>query len=148
MLWLFLICGLREFALTQRVDAISVTTHGASVALLDCDGKLAAPVLDYEHDGPDHLAAEYDATRPDFAESGSPRLPMGLNAGAQIFWQFKTFPDIRARTKTILTYPHIGHTALREKPRMRSHRLAVIQICGVRARRVSHLLLSGKTGCH
>ena len=96
MLWLFLICGLREFALTQRVDAISVTTHGASVALLDCDGKLAAPVLDYEHDGPDHLAAEYDAARPDhlaaeydaarpdFAESGSPRLPIGLNARAQI----------------------------------------------------------------
>ncbi len=104
-LWLFLTGGLREFARTGSVDAISVTTHGASVALLDLDGELAAPVLDYEHDDPDRLSAEYDAVRPEFAESGSPRLPMGLNAGAQLFWQFKTFPEIRERTRTILTYP-------------------------------------------
>ena len=35
------------------IDAISVTTHGATAALLDADGALALPVLDYEHDGPD-----------------------------------------------------------------------------------------------
>lgn len=104
-LWAFFIGGLREFARTGSVDAISVTTHGASVTLIGADGELAAPVLDYEYDGPDSLTADYDAVRPDFAESGSPRLPMGLNAGAQIFWQFKTFPEIRERTKTILTYP-------------------------------------------
>ena len=104
-LWLFLVGGLGEFARNGKIDAISVTAHGASITLLGYDGSLAGPMLDYEHDGPDSLYAEYDAVRPDFEESGSPRLPMGLNPGAQIFWQFETFPDIRRRTKTILTYP-------------------------------------------
>ena len=28
--------------------------------------------------------------RPPFAETGTPRLPVGLNLGAQLFWQQKT----------------------------------------------------------
>ena len=75
-----------------------MTTHGATCALLDAHGDLALPVLDYEHDGPDTLAAEYDAVRPPFAETGSPRLPAGLNLGAQIFWQQRRFPDAFARS--------------------------------------------------
>ena len=38
---------------SSAIDAISVTTHGAAAALLDADGDLALPVLDYEYDGPD-----------------------------------------------------------------------------------------------
>ena len=64
---------------------------------VDADGELALPVLDYEHDGPDALAADYDAVRPPFAETGTPRLPVGLNLGAQLFWQARTFPDDFAR---------------------------------------------------
>lgn len=30
---------------------------------------------------------------------------MGLNLGAQLFWQFETHPDLKARTAHILTYP-------------------------------------------
>ena len=55
-------------------------------------GELALPVLDYEFDGPDRLAADYDAVRPPFAETGTPRLPVGLNLGAQLFWQQRRFP--------------------------------------------------------
>lgn len=104
-LWRFVLEGLAGFQSGYGVDAVTVTTHGAAAALLDGEGMLAAPVLDYEYGGPDQLAADYDAVRPDFAESGSPRLPAGLNLGAQLFWQFRTFPEIRARTRTILTYP-------------------------------------------
>jgi sugar (pentulose or hexulose) kinase len=104
-LWEFILGSLTEMNRSHGIDAITVTTHGAAAALLDGQGELAAPVLDYEHDGPDTLAASYDAIRPDFAETGSPRLPMGLNLGAQLFWQFKTFPDIRKRTRAIVTYP-------------------------------------------
>ncbi|MBP1849519.1 FGGY-family carbohydrate kinase [Rhizobium halophytocola] len=104
-LWQFILDSLGALHRTAAIDAITVTTHGASAALLDADGKLAAPVLDYEHDGPDSLAADYDALRPDFAETGSPRLPMGLNLAAQLFWQFRSFPEISDATKTILTYP-------------------------------------------
>lgn len=104
-LWRFILDGLRRLNNEQRVDAISVTTHGASAALIGYDGALAAPVLDYEHDGPDSLAAEYNGIRPPFAETGSPRLPLGLNLGAQLYWQFKSFPEIEARTASIITYP-------------------------------------------
>ncbi|TAN14198.1 MAG: carbohydrate kinase [Rhizobiaceae bacterium] len=91
----------RDFA----VDAISVTAHGATMALLDGDGDLALPILDYEYEGPDAVADEYDAVRPSFVETGSPRLPGGLNAGAQLFWQMRTFPEAFGRVRAIVTYP-------------------------------------------
>ncbi|WP_172293155.1 FGGY-family carbohydrate kinase [Pseudoruegeria sp. HB172150] len=103
--WDFLLDGLAAFHAEHGIDAISVTTHGASGVLLDRDGGLAAPVLDYEHTGPDDVAAEYDAIRPPFSETGSPRLPMGLNVGAQIHWMFATDPDLPDRTATVVTYP-------------------------------------------
>jgi sugar (pentulose or hexulose) kinase len=104
-LWQFILDGLRRFQAEFAVDAISITTHGASAVLLDAGGNLAAPALDYEFDGPDTLAADYDAIRPPFAETGSARLPLGLNLGAQLFWQFRAFPELKAKTRTILTYP-------------------------------------------
>ncbi|HWU65107.1 MAG TPA: FGGY-family carbohydrate kinase [Ensifer sp.] len=104
-LWQFVLDGLKRFQAEFGVDAISITTHGASAVLLDAEGELAAPALDYEFDGPDALASEYDAVRPPFAETGSARLPLGLNLGAQLFWQFRTFPELKARTRKILTYP-------------------------------------------
>jgi len=62
-------------------------------------------VLDYEFDGPDRLAADYDAIRPPFAETGTPRLPLGLNLGAQFFWQQKRFPAEFAKAVAMLMYP-------------------------------------------
>ncbi|MFO1143432.1 MAG: FGGY-family carbohydrate kinase [Amaricoccus sp.] len=103
-LWDFMLGGIGELHRRHRVDALVVTTHGATGALVDADGGLALPVLDYEHPGPDELAAAYDAVRPGFAATGSPRLPAGLNLGAQLFWQFARFPEA-ARTAAILTYP-------------------------------------------
>lgn len=104
-LWHFILDGLSDLHAAHGINAITVTTHGASAALLDEKGELAAPILDYECGGPDSLSDEYDSARPGFEESGSPRLPLGLNLGAQLFWQFRVFPEIRARTRTILTYP-------------------------------------------
>lgn len=104
-LWSFILRGLGQLAARHRIDAISITTHGASGVLVDAEGGLALPILDYEFSGPDRLAAEYDAVRPPFAETGAPRLPMGLNLGAQIFWQAHTFPEAFARVKHILMYP-------------------------------------------
>ena len=103
--WQFFLDSLAEFHAKHRVDAISVTTHGASIALLDADGVLAAPILDYEHDLPADIAASYDDIRPPFHETGSPRLAMGLNVGAQLFWQFHVDPTLKDRSRTILTYP-------------------------------------------
>lgn len=96
--WDFILRALAE--LGPGIDAISITTHGATVVLTDAKGDLALPILDYEHD---FDAADYDSHRPPFAETGSPRLGMGLNVGAQLFWQFRDFDT--SRVAHILTYP-------------------------------------------
>lgn len=104
-IWQFLLAAMAELQHEYCVDALSITAHGASGVLLDADGDLAMPVLDYEHDGPDRLSAQYSAVRPDFAQTGSPRLPVGLNLGAQFFWQMRAFPDFAKRVAHMLTYP-------------------------------------------
>lgn len=125
-LWSFIRQGLAELQREHPIDAISVTTHGATAALLAADGSLAMPVLDYEHDGPDRLAAEYDAMRPAFAETGTPRLPAGLNLGAQLFWQARAFPERFAGVATIVAYPQYWE----------------FRLCGVLANETTSL------GCH
>lgn len=104
-LWAFMLQSLGELQREAPIEAIVVTTHGASAALVDGSGALTLPVLDYEHAGPDELATAYDAVRPAFDETGSPRLPGGLNLGAQLFWQRERFPEDFERTAAILTYP-------------------------------------------
>jgi sugar (pentulose or hexulose) kinase len=101
----FVLESLEDINRVQPIEAISVTTHGATAALVAADGSLALPVLDYEYNGPDKFKEEYGRLRPTFAESGSPRLPGGLNLGAQIYWQARAFPEEFAQTRHILTYP-------------------------------------------
>ena len=103
-LWEFILEGLAAVAGGRDIAGIAVTTHGATAALM-AGRELALPVLDYEHDGPDAVAAEYDAARPDFAETLSPRLPGGLNLGAQLYWQARAFPDAFARATAVLAWP-------------------------------------------
>jgi sugar (pentulose or hexulose) kinase len=108
--WVFLLDALRRFHQDHGIDGISVTTHGATAALLAEDGTLATPILDYEFDGPSSVAAEYDSLRPPFSETGSPRLAGGLNVGAQLHWLFANDPTLHARAARIVTYPQYwGH---------------------------------------
>ena len=100
----FLLDGLADLASASGFDGLSITTHGATGTLVDGSG-LALPVLDYEHEGPDTVADLYAEVRPGFAETFSPRLPGGLNLGAQLFWQARTCPDAFAGASTFLTYP-------------------------------------------
>ena len=103
-LWQFIIESLGALQQAHGIDGISITTHGATAALLAGD-RLAMPVLDYEHDGPEETGAAYGAIRPDFAESLSPRLPNGLNLGAQLYWQSQAHAEAFAGVTQILTYP-------------------------------------------
>ncbi|TPJ82994.1 FGGY-family carbohydrate kinase [Mesorhizobium sp. B2-6-2] len=125
-LWTFILDSLADLNRERRVDAISITTHGATGALVGRSGELVLPVLDYEFDGPDQLGADYDAVRPPFGETGTPRLPIGLNLGAQFFWQQKCFPAEFTKAASMLMYPQ--YWALR--------------LTGVAANEVSSL------GCH
>ncbi|WP_201830107.1 FGGY-family carbohydrate kinase [Microvirga zambiensis] len=100
----FFLSALKELHAEFGFEAISITAHGASGALLKDDG-LALPVLDYEFRYPAEIEAAYDTIRPPFAETFSPRLPGGLNLGAQFHYQKNAFPEAFARVRTIVTYP-------------------------------------------
>jgi len=104
-LWAFFIDALKSFAQTPGFDAISITTHGAAAVLLDKDGALALPVLDYEHEYPLAVREAYAELRPAFGDTFSPKLSAGLNLGAQLHYQQTLFPDDFAHVHTIMTYP-------------------------------------------
>lgn len=125
-LWRFILEALTDLGKGHAVHAISITTHGATAALIDESGALALPVLDYEFAGPNGLRGDYEKVRPSFAETGSPPLPSGLNLGAQLFWQAQNFPDAFARAKSILMYPQYW----------------AFRLCGVAAGEATSL------GCH
>ena len=84
---------------------INVSTHGACAALVDNDGALCLPVLDYEDAQPQELADEYDEIRPKFADTLSPRLELGLNLGLQLYWLKRRFSDEFDRCHAVLMYP-------------------------------------------
>ncbi len=112
----FFLQSLKELNGEFGFDAISITAHGASGALLEAEG-LALPVLDYEFRYPAEIEAEYDEIRPSFSETFSPRLPGGLNLGAQLHYQKTAFPEAFRNVQTIVTYPQYwgwrltGHAA-------------------------------------
>ena len=64
----FILSSLKTLQEQASIDAITVTTHGATVALLDASGALAMPVLDYECTEVDDLRDVYDTHRPAFRE--------------------------------------------------------------------------------
>jgi sugar (pentulose or hexulose) kinase len=104
-LWGFFLKSLTEFAKAPGFDAISITTHGASAVLLDKDGELAMPMLDYEHDYGAETREAYARIKPDFALTYSPTLSLGLNVGAQLHYLKTVFPDQFAETALVVTYP-------------------------------------------
>ncbi|WP_323814883.1 FGGY-family carbohydrate kinase [Cellvibrio sp. NN19] len=109
-IWQWLLATLTNYSQAKMIDAIIVTTHGATAALInsesgqDNDG-LVLPILDYEFTGPNELDKEYGVLRPAFSESLSPDLPAGLNLGRQIFWLEKKFPEKFAKATHLLMYP-------------------------------------------
>lgn len=76
----------------EQIRAILPVTHGASFALLAGD-ELAFPVMDYEFRPDADLVDRYDRLRPALTQTGSPRMPAMLNAGQQLFYLERTFPD-------------------------------------------------------
>jgi sugar (pentulose or hexulose) kinase len=107
-LWNFISDSLASLNREAKIDAIAITAHGSAGAFIsggaEGDG-LSLPILDYEFNGPDELHADYDRMRPDFSETLSPRLPGGLNLGAQIFWQERRFPKEFETAAAYVNYP-------------------------------------------
>lgn len=93
--------ALKDLARRAEIIAIVPVGHGAAAVLMDGDRAVAA--LDYEAEPPPVVAAAYDDERDPFAATLSPRLPGGLNLGAQLFWLERLYPGL---------WPHGGRALL------------------------------------
>lgn len=102
--WAFILASLKTIAKRFRLSAIVPTTHGAAFAVMGRNG-LAHPIVDYENPVPGAVSAGYDPLRPDFAESFSPALPLGLNAGRQLFALDHSIPGLFDTARALIAYP-------------------------------------------
>lgn len=100
----FVLASLTDFTKIGAIDAIMVSTHGACIACLS-KGNLALPVMDYDFDGPDTCAVSYERIRADSVRTGSPRMPRGLNIGAQLHWLVQNHATEMARVDQLLFWP-------------------------------------------
>jgi sugar (pentulose or hexulose) kinase len=94
--------ALAEAARLAEITAIVPVGHGAAGVLMAGDAPLAA--LDYEAEPPREIAAAYEALRDPFAATLSPRLPGGLNLGAQLYWLEHLHPDVWPKTGWMLPW--------------------------------------------
>ncbi len=88
----------------QHIGHISITTHGAAFCAIDGQG-LVLPPMDYEWDGYGRYRSEFQCLVDDFEYMGSPDLPLGLNAGLQLYWLQQTQPTAWQRIRHWLPYP-------------------------------------------
>jgi len=88
----------------ERVGRLIVSTHGAAFCAVD-DRGLVLPPIDYEWDGYGDHRGTFEQGLDPFDHTGSPNLPMGLNAGLQLHWVKSARPDGWARIRHWLPYP-------------------------------------------
>ncbi|TGQ92714.1 carbohydrate kinase [Mesorhizobium sp. M8A.F.Ca.ET.208.01.1.1] len=97
------------------VEGVMVSGHGCTFALVD--GKaLTHPILDYEQEPPAEIAVRIDHRIPDFAETFSPRLPLGFNYGRHMLWLQQVDPDAFSNATSILGYPQYWSWRLGGRP--------------------------------
>lgn len=94
----FVALSLAAFAPLAEIRKVAISAHGAAFVAMAGD-RPALPALDYEAEGPNHLAGY---PRPPYAETFSPALPGGLNAGRGLYWLARTYPDKFAEVDAIL----------------------------------------------
>ena len=102
--WQLLLDSLRQAQADVGTDVINISTHGACAVLVDAQGELVLPVMDYEFKGVED-ATGYLNCRPAFDAAYSPLLPGGLNIGRQLYWQREHFPEQFANIRTVFMYP-------------------------------------------
>lgn len=87
----------------DAIRRISITTHGAAFCGIDQEG-LVLPPIDYEWDGYGELANRHFEEVDRYADTGSPILPLGLNASLQLHWLIEHQSDACSRVKWWLPY--------------------------------------------
>lgn len=100
----WLMSHLSDLSGSADIEAIVPVAHGAAAAVIR-DGQLAHPPMDYEAPIPPTVRAQYDDLRDPFAQTGSPRLPDGLNLGAQLHYLQHLHPELFDADIQLLTWP-------------------------------------------
>ena len=106
---------LRRVVAAHGVDRVMFSGHGCTFALV-AGGGLIHPILDYEQEPPADIARRIDAMAPDFSETFSPPLPLGLNYGRHMLWLAERDPSLFDRTEAILAYPQFWSWAFSGRP--------------------------------
>ena len=101
----FLVDALRCCPQRHRIGHIVPIGHGAAAALIQPDGRLAAPILDYEDEAISSVDALHARRRDGFAETLSPDLPLGLNLGRQLLFLKVRHSVLYDRASLIVPYP-------------------------------------------
>jgi sugar (pentulose or hexulose) kinase len=86
------------------VAGLMFSTHGCAFALVD-DNQLLHPILDYEQEIPDSVAAVIDPILPDYSETYTPWLPLGFSISRHIYWLETEEPELFAASEWILCFP-------------------------------------------
>ncbi len=105
----WLAAELKKLTSRFQIKAISVTTHGATIACVDEQGVLVYPVIDYTIDpGPDFHKDFYKLCgSPDRLqeETATPNLGSLINPAKTLFYLKKHQPAAYSKIKHILNYP-------------------------------------------
>jgi sugar (pentulose or hexulose) kinase len=88
----------------HAIGGVMISAHGCTFALVRGENELMHPVLDYEQEIPEAVAAGFDAVVPDYSETFTPRLPLGLCWGRHVYWLARVEPEVFAQSEAILGY--------------------------------------------
>ena len=126
----WMVGGLRRAAdRFDRIRCISITTHGATIALLgrrpdqqfEGDGGLVFPVVSYEQEiAPEEDEGFYSSLgmTPEEMQrlTGTSRFGWLLNHGKQVYWLQRRFPEQFAKVTDVLMLPqYLGYLLTGEK---------------------------------
>lgn len=94
---------LADATAAHGVTGLTVSGHGCAFALVR-GAELLHPILDYEQEIPEAVAVDIDPLLPDFSETYTPWLPLGLAIARQIRWLEMEEPKAFAAA-AILCFP-------------------------------------------
>lgn len=100
---------LASLASRWRIDALAVTTHGATQVCVGADGLAAAPCVLYTHEPGDEFQERFYATVGNPLElqatTGTPRLSALINPAKALLFMQERFPGALEKTVQVLNYP-------------------------------------------
>lgn len=88
----------------HAVGGVMFSAHGCTFALVRGTDELMHPVLDYEQEVPDPVAETFEGIVPDFSETFTPRLPLGLCYGRHVYWLSQEEPVAFSKSDAIVGY--------------------------------------------